>query len=117
MPRSKKKLKELTPSELAAILKNGTYKKGIGALYYRPRNEYCCLGVYANEMGLLKSRPERNLGHVENLTTYLPRTCRPSWMNEDIMDELIRRNDNNDTWQQVIEFLESLIWYGGKALI
>lgn len=51
--------KELTADELADILESGKYLKTKGQLARPLRDDevgYCCLGVYAQECGLLKSR-------------------------------------------------------------
>lgn len=115
--------KELTPAELADVLASGKYKKACGAL--RTTSGHCCLGVWAEEAGILRGDlvySRDNKGYViSDKGTFSDCDLGPSapeWMQDYAPDDhfdsveqrLITLNDENpkDKWDAVIDFLRRL---------
>jgi hypothetical protein len=119
--------KELTPNQLADVLESGKYAKTTGTL--RDSKGYCCLGVYAEECGILQD--DDGHGYVVVADFYRPkfeydrlRELGPAWMRaaaddlyyadglyyDKVEDQLINLNDDYpaDQWRNVIDFLRNL---------
>lgn len=131
--------KTLTPGELADVLESGKYLKGQSRLVeIHPTNDgqygHCCLGVYAAECGILKSKFSNAYGasvfYVEDgdyVSTFDGEPYQrendtelgvnaPAWMQERVAqdgdvarvsDMLMGANDSSDDFESVIVILRA----------
>jgi hypothetical protein len=118
---------ELTPNQLADVLESGKYEKTTGTL--KSRSGHCCLGVYAEECGLLQDDGGHgyvSLAQLGGVTFEYDRLRElgPAWMRaaaddlyyadglyyDKVEDQLINLNDDYpaDQWRNVIDFLRNL---------
>ena len=84
-------------------LKSGEYEKGKSILHDSKRNTYCCLGVVCAMNDIRTGLNSYIFEHMDPKNK-IPRLLIGA--GPDIVSDLVNLNDNNETWDEVIKYIE-----------
>lgn len=110
-----KKLKKETKNMWLEALRSGKYKQGQGCL--KKRNRHCCLGVLAEEQGLIPNRTSLELKlysylgvKCENTALVLEQHCPAAFTKQgdlgSVEAELAYRNDRWESFSDIAAWIE-----------
>ncbi len=88
-------------------LESGEYQKGIGALCNEDE-EYCCLGVLAEELGTLEVSINSSIGKGYLGKAYMLLRNGSDWdyLPEKVQEKLADINDKSDTFEPVVDYIK-----------